>query len=113
MSHKSNSVEGMKERAALAAEGMPIPNGRPSLPSTYFVTSRTLLVGSGPIIIGHAGFVLRAFLCFALRLFARESIELTSATAPDRSAEELCVEVSILACFNTSPVLRNLDYQNA
>jgi hypothetical protein len=98
-----------KERTALAAEGMPIPSRHHSLPSTYF----TLLIGSGPIIIGRACFVLRVFLFFALRRFAGECIEVTSAIAPDRSAEELCVEASILACFNTSPVLRNLDYQNA
>ncbi|MGB2663082.1 MAG: hypothetical protein WAK48_03695 [Candidatus Acidiferrum sp.] len=139
MSHKSDSVERIaqrqslyglkkggissghdfsrggkqKERTALAAEGMPIPSRHHRLPSTYFVTLRTLLIGSGLIIIGQACFVLRAFLSFALRRFAGECIEVTSPIAPDRSAEELCVEASILACFNTSPVLRNLDYQNA
>jgi hypothetical protein len=102
-----------KERVALPAAGMPIPSRRHRLQGTYFVTSPTLLIGAGPIINGLASFVLRAFLFFALRLFAGECIEVTPEIAPDGSAEELCVEPNILACFNTSPVLRNLDYQNA
>lgn len=90
MSHKSDSGERIAQRQSL-----------------YGVKKRGISLRHG-----FSCAVLSASLFFALRLFAAECIEVTSAIAPD-GAEELRVEVSILACFNTSPVLRNLDYQNA